>query len=54
MNDGKAADAHVTKTSGNELLDNAALAAVDRTSFPAPPTGMSERQLTYVIPFRFH
>jgi TonB family protein len=45
--------ARVTASSDDETLDNVALAAVERTAFPPPPAGMSERDLTYVIPFRF-
>jgi protein TonB len=50
---GKLSFARLTAPSGNALLDKAALAAVQRTSFPPPPEGMSETQLTYVIPFHF-
>jgi protein TonB len=50
---GKVASAHVARTSGSEQLDQIVLRTVERTAFPSPPAGMSESQLTYVIPFRF-
>jgi periplasmic protein TonB len=50
---GKATAVRVTTSSEDEMLDKAALAAVEQTAFPAPPAIMSERDLTYVIPFRF-
>jgi TonB family protein len=43
----------VTQSSGHAALDQATLAAVARTAFPRPPAGMTERDLTYVVPFRF-
>jgi protein TonB len=51
--EGKVKAAEITQSSGNALLDKAALASVERTSFPRPPGGMTERELTYVVPFRF-
>jgi len=45
--------ARITESSGHPMLDEATVAAVQRTSFPRPPTGMNAKQLTYVIPFRF-
>jgi len=50
---GKVKAARVTTSSDNEMLDKVALAAVERTAFPPPPAAMTERDLTYVIPFRF-
>jgi protein TonB len=50
---GKVASARVARTSGSEQLDQIVLRTVERTAFPGPPAGMSESQLTYVIPFRF-
>jgi protein TonB len=50
---GKVAAARVSRTSGNEQLDRIVLKTVESASFPRPPAGMSESQLTYVIPFRF-
>ena len=48
---GKVAFARVSGSSGNTLFDDAAVNAVTRASFPPPPGGMTETQLTYVIPF---
>lgn len=50
---GKISAAEITVSSGNEALDQIALSAVQRTAFLRPPPGMSERDLTYMIPFRF-
>jgi TonB family protein len=50
---GKVSTARVTVSSEDAILDQAALAAVERTAFPPPPGAMSERDRTYVIPFRF-
>jgi TonB family protein len=50
---GKLSFARVSTVSGNAGLDKAALSAVQRTSFPPPPDGMTESQLTYVVPFHF-
>jgi TonB family protein len=50
---GRVSFAHLTGPSGNSALDKAAASAVLRTSFPVPPDGMSESQLTYVVPFHF-
>lgn len=43
----------VAESSGNGVLDDLALAAVRSTRFPPPPAGMTERQLTYEIPYHF-
>jgi TonB family protein len=40
-------------SSGIAALDKSALDAVTRTSFSAPPPGMTETQRTYVVPFHF-
>jgi len=45
--------ARLTASSGHAALDKLALGAVRGTSFPAPPAGMSESELTYVVPFHF-
>jgi len=46
--------ARLARSSGDRTLDRAALASVRRASpFPRPPRGMSARQLTFSIPFRF-
>jgi TonB family protein len=50
---GKLSFARVSAASGNAGLDQAALSAVQRTSFPRPPDSMTESQLTYVVPFHF-
>ena len=50
---GKLAGVEITKSSGNRKLDVTALEAVRRTSFPAPPAGMSAAQLTYEVPYHF-
>jgi protein TonB len=43
----------VTKPSGTSKLDDMALAAVGRAQFPVPPTGMTEAQRTFEVPYRF-
>lgn len=46
--------ARILRSSGNASLDKRALAAVRRASpFPKPPAGMTSRQLTFSMPFRF-
>jgi TonB family protein len=50
---GKLSFVRVSSASGDAGLDQAALSAVQRTSFPPPPDGMTESQLTYVVPFNF-
>lgn len=50
---GKVRSSHIAKSSGHSTLDRAALAAVNRASFPRPPDGMPEEQLSYVVPFHF-
>jgi protein TonB len=50
---GKVRFTRLSNSSGNSVLDKAALAAVLRTSFPIPPQGMTEAELTYAIPFHF-
>jgi periplasmic protein TonB len=51
--EGKAGSIEVTISSGSAALDKSALEAVTRTSFPAPPAGMTETERTYVVPFHF-
>lgn len=51
--EGKAGSMEVTISSGIAALDQSALGAVTRTSFPAPPAGMTETERTYVVPFHF-
>jgi protein TonB len=50
---GSVGSAQITTSSGNPTLDQAVLGVVANTAFPSPPTGMSKRQLTFIIPFRF-
>jgi protein TonB len=51
--DGKIARLEVVSPSGNASLDDAAQNALRKAVFPLPPQGMTEKQRTYVIPFRF-
>jgi TonB family protein len=50
---GTVSAAHISNSSGSVLLDQDALAAVQRASFPIPPERMTSEQLTYAIPFNF-
>jgi TonB family protein len=50
---GQIAFVRVSDSSGNLAFDDAVLAAVRQAMFPPPPKGMTEAQLTYVVPFRF-
>ena len=43
----------IAQSSGHDSLDNAAVAAVKRASFPAPPAGMTLRERTYEVPYHF-
>jgi TonB family protein len=43
----------VASSSGHVDLDEAALAAVKRASFPAPPTGMALVDRTFEVPYHF-
>lgn len=45
--------AEVAESSGSRHLDETALAAVRRTSFPVPPVSMSLAQLTFEVPYYF-
>jgi len=45
--------AAVDRSSGDANIDAAATAGVLGTRFPAPPAGMNDAQLTYVVPFDF-
>lgn len=45
--------AKVTGASGLAAIDDAALSAVRRVRFPAPPEGMTDEQRTYTVPFYF-
>jgi protein TonB len=50
---GKISFAHISTTSGNPALDRAALSAIEQTTFPEPPAGMTDSQLIYQVPFLF-
>jgi TonB family protein len=50
---GEVREARVASSSGQKLLDDAALSAVQSTRFPAPPPGMSRALLTYRVPYYF-
>jgi TonB family protein len=50
---GEVKDARVASSSGQKMLDDAALSAVQSTRFPAPPPGMSRALLTYRVPYYF-
>lgn len=46
--------ARIHRSSGHGVLDRAAISAIRRAApFPSPPKGMTLRQLSYTIPFRF-
>ncbi len=51
--DGSLRSAGILSSSGNTTLDNAALAAVSSTKFPAPPAGSQPTQLVYKFPVKF-
>lgn len=51
--DGAPRAVRLLQSSGRDDLDAAALAAVSRVRFPAPPAGMSVRQRSYVVPYLF-
>jgi periplasmic protein TonB len=50
---GDIGSAKVATSSGKAKLDTIALNAIERTRYPAPPTGMTALQLTYRVPFTF-
>jgi periplasmic protein TonB len=51
---GNLASSRIEKTSGSEVLDAEALAMVKRAApFPAPPAGVADTDLTFVVPIRF-
>jgi len=43
----------VAKSSGSGVLDDAAISAVTKASFPVPPAGMTLSQRTYEVPYHF-
>lgn len=51
--DGRVAEASVLASSGHTVLDAAALAAVRRSRFPAPPVVLTQADRTFDLPFHF-
>jgi protein TonB len=51
--DGGLASVEVARSSGNTRLDRIAVAAVQSTTLPRPPPGMSPSDLTYEVPYHF-
>jgi protein TonB len=51
--DGTLGMSRVSRSSGNPGLDAAALSAVQRASFPPPPSGMTAAELIYEVPYHF-
>ena len=45
--------ADIAKSSGSERLDRLALRAVETATLPKPPTGLTDAQRTYTVPFEF-
>ncbi len=43
----------VARSSGHTVLDDTAIGAVRRTSFPVPPAGLDLVQRTYEVPYHF-
>ena len=52
--DGVPSDARITVSSGNDLLDRAALAAVRMASYPRPAQEFAGKKLNFVVWVRFH
>lgn len=50
---GKTVFSTLSESSGNATIDEAALNAVRQARFPRPPDRMTNRQLTFVVPFKF-
>lgn len=50
---GEVREAHVLRSSGQRVLDEAALAAVLGAKFPAPPPALSQANLNYEVPYIF-
>jgi protein TonB len=50
---GRLADAHVVKSSGQTQLDDAALLLIRLAAFPPPPPGLTAAQRSYIAPIRF-
>jgi periplasmic protein TonB len=51
---GNLVSSRIEKASGSDVLDAEALAMVKRAApFPAPPAGVADADLTFVVPIRF-
>lgn len=51
---GEITDRRITKSSGSKVLDEAALAAVDKSApFPAIPSTLNRQKIEVTVPFRF-
>jgi TonB family C-terminal domain len=50
---GELVSASVRESSGYRRLDKAALKAVKRSRFPAPPSDLSKNELSFTIPILF-
>jgi periplasmic protein TonB len=51
---GNLVSSRIEKTSGSDVLDAEALAMVKRAApFPAPPAGVADSDVTFVVPIRF-
>jgi periplasmic protein TonB len=52
---GKVLASRIVRSSGNEALDQEALALVMRAApFPPPPAGLPDDRLSFVVPIRYH
>jgi protein TonB len=50
---GEIESVRILKSSGNDALDGAAVAAVRRADLPAPPAGLSAAQRLFELPYQF-
>ena len=50
---GRLTSVEIVKSSGNQRLDEMAVAAVEQARLPPPPPGMTLSQLTYEVPYHF-
>lgn len=50
---GEVREAHILKSSGRKVLDEAALSAVRSAKFPAPPPALANGPLSYEVPYIF-
>ena len=52
---GRVLSSRIVRSSGSPALDEEALALVKRAQpLPAPPAGMTDQQLSFVVPIRYH